>query len=139
MDIDVKKIYLIFQDAFVSNTLLSVNNEVLIFIGAHLTENKLLLLLIGLLAFTLSTLLNYFLGTLFFILCNNFFSVNNLNSYCMLQKFYSKNGKLICLLTGMHFLGKFIPFIAGFIKYNIYYVISISIMSKLIYYILNLL
>lgn len=126
---------LLLTDTLTSNIIISVHEELILYtmlmFGSY---NKLLILVIVVIASMFATSVNYFFGR---ILLNIFYYTKDqqkLVRHQLFVQFFQKYSHILLIFTVVHMWGKFILLVAGFTKINFSKVLGITTLAKICYY-----
>lgn len=123
------------KDTIFSNLIFSPNKELALYVMHMMGSYKLIyILFIASLGAIISIICNYIFGVIAYKIYKLSKDPKINARYDKLEEFYIKYGAYFLLLTFIPNIGKFIPFIAGFTRYNIIKSLLYSFLSKCAYY-----
>lgn len=129
---------LLFTDSFISNIAFYSSSEMVIYVMHALgSYHTTLMIFLATLGFAFSILVNYWFGRMLYKIYKS--SIDNdvaTQNYDMISKFLLQYAIIILPFNMVPLIGSLILVIAGFVNFSLMQTLLVSIISRLIYYIL---
>jgi membrane protein YqaA with SNARE-associated domain len=135
---DLYEIYsLLFTDVLTSNFAFNISSEIVLdTMQTFGNYDKKIILLVAIIAYTFSICINYIFG----IMCSKILAPANQKASELNSKIEiitkSRFLPIIIIISFAPFFGKFIILFSGFCRINFIKILTISVIAKLIYYIM---
>ena len=130
-----EKYFFLFTDTFYNNLIISMNNEMAIWVMHKIgCFNTIALLFYGFLGVLCAAVINYIFGYLTY----NIFikSAQNNNSYMIVQNIFSSYGGFILLLCFFSIFAKLLLVLCGVMRYKFLRSVLIMSLCRVFYYLL---